>query len=63
MRNKMANLYSTGMATAAGAKPAAAKPAAPKPKAKAQATAAMTTTPTRRATETVLGHGTSRTPQ
>ena len=30
-----ANLYSTGLATAAGAKPAAAKPAAPKPKAKA----------------------------
>jgi len=35
MQTKMASLYSTGMATAAGAKPAAAKPAAPKPKAKA----------------------------
>merc|ERR1719182_1293293 len=36
MQNKMANLYSTGLAGAAGAKPAAAKPAAkpaaPKPK-------------------------------
>ena len=40
-QTKMASLYSTNMATAAGAtpaaaaKPAAAKPAAPKPKAKA----------------------------